>query len=86
MHELTHPIKEFTPSKVGVYRSGYFVPRLAAHIRRWRDAVIDADLLVEDRRQDLDRAVLAFQHAVRERTRTATHLQHLVDLADDDDE
>jgi predicted sulfurtransferase len=53
---------------------------LAAHIRRWRDAVLDYDLLVDDRRQELDRAVAAFHDAVRERDRTARHLQQLLDL------
>lgn len=57
---------------------------LAAHIAQWRNAVLDYDLLVEDRRQELDRAITAFQDSVRERRRAAIHLQHLVDLVDDD--
>jgi hypothetical protein len=57
---------------------------LAAHIAQWRNAVLDYELLVGDRRVELDRAVIAFQDAVRERQRAAVHLQHLLDLADDD--
>jgi hypothetical protein len=54
---------------------------LAAHIQHWRDTVLDLDILVDDTRHDVDRAVDAFRAAVQERQRAAVHLAHLLELA-----
>lgn len=53
--------------------------RQRAQIARWRENVIDLDVVVDDRRQDLDRAADALRNAVRERDRAAAHLQHLIE-------
>lgn len=56
-------------------------PRLPANLRHWRDAIVDYELLVDDCRQDVDRAVEALQLAVWERDRAAHHLAELLALA-----
>lgn len=49
-------------------------------IARQRDAVLDWDIVVDDARRDVDRALEALREGVRERGRAAVHLAHLCDL------
>jgi hypothetical protein len=59
------------------------IPREAftAAIDRARDGVIDADIIVDDARAELERAVDALRAAVRERDRAIQHLCHLIGWA-----
>jgi hypothetical protein len=53
---------------------------LVVHIARVRDGLIDADILVDDRRRDVDASVDALRVAVRERDRAAAYLAYLIEL------
>jgi len=56
---------------------------LVPEIARWRENLLDFELVVDDKRQAIDRALDELRAAVRERDRAAAHLQHLVGLASD---
>lgn len=49
--------------------------------QRWRDNVIDADIVVDDARRDADAAVERLGRAVFERDRAAVRLRLLIELA-----
>ena len=55
--------------------------RFAAAIERWQQNVIDSDIVVDDARADLERAVDAYRAALRERQRAVDHLTHLIGCA-----
>jgi hypothetical protein len=52
-------------------------------IVRWRENVLDLDLVVDDKRTAVDLAIDELRTAVRERDRAAVHLAHLIALAED---
>ena len=45
---------------------------------RWQENLIDLDIVVDDRRHDLDRAVAAFRAAVAQRDAVARQLADLI--------
>lgn len=49
-------------------------------IERQRQNVADLDIVVNDARAELERAVERLQASVRERDRAAVHLQQLIEL------
>lgn len=53
---------------------------LRTAINRQRENLIDLNIVVDDARSDVNRAVERLQVAVRERDRGAAHLQHLEHL------
>lgn len=48
------------------------------HLERARENLIDLDLLVEDRRRDLESAIRALREAVRQRDDQARKLDRLI--------
>jgi hypothetical protein len=54
---------------------------LRAALRRAEDNLIDLDVVVDDCRREVARALEALRAAVRERNRAAGHLADLVDWA-----
>jgi predicted sulfurtransferase len=52
-----------------------------AAVARWRENLIDLDVVVEDARQRVEAALAEWRDAVRERDRAAAHLAHLVEWA-----
>jgi hypothetical protein len=57
--------------------------QLREAIERWRNNVIDLDVLVDDKRLALNRAVDELRVAVRERDRGTEHLARLIDWSDE---
>jgi hypothetical protein len=57
------------------------IATVTGHIERWRDNVLDLDILVDDRRADVVSAVEALRAAVRVRDRAVCHLEHLLGAA-----
>ena len=53
----------------------------AAAIARWRENLIDLDVVVDDKRRLVEDALDELRVALRERNRAARHLAHLVDWA-----
>jgi hypothetical protein len=53
-------------------------PSLIAQIASWRENLLDLDIVVDDCRRDVDRAVEDLRAAVKERDRAALHLAHLI--------
>jgi hypothetical protein len=56
--------------------------RLLRHIARQRDQVLDFDILVDDARQTVNRAVADLRAAVYHRDRATVHLAHLIELCE----
>jgi len=55
------------------------------NIERQRDLVFDLDLVVESARKQVDGDVNQLRDAVRERDRARVHLQHLMEMAEDEE-
>ena len=64
-------------------RSTVDVAELVSQIARQRDSVLDLEIVVDDARHHVDRAVEAQRVAVQERDAAAAHLKQLVEWFDE---